>query len=388
MCSPRAILSAFVMLVAGATGSEAQSDVQRLKQQYDALEARRVVAASALDSLRRAVARVLDDSIEAGGRRVRFVGEQMNETNREILTQTLIAERAWLESKFGAHAATLVDSSAWDIEQARAYRSFAPRLRRRTPTVVGLRLDYVTPAGAKRNVVFKLTIDTLGLQSVARAVAGERATQLHPTLQAYVRSGTTLGDAREPEARASQSLALAGSVRGRRCRQGSIEDCRVILAGPTDVSSFSVYFDESDHHEMVRRAAAPRPNASAAVKEDRERCLESRATDACAVAAQRVASRYPFRDVVRTSFAAHALMMGGAAGLDRLVAARGSYEDDPVGLLAHVADVPVDTLVAQWQARVAESGDLATRDPIAPVLFTTLAWSSLLLVAATARRPK
>src|SRR5262245_43586174 len=82
----------------------AQSDVDYLKRQYDAVAARRLAVAHVLDSVRKASATVYDDSLAVGSRRIRFVRAQISDSDEALLVSALEADAARLRADFGASA--------------------------------------------------------------------------------------------------------------------------------------------------------------------------------------------------------------------------------------------------------------------------------------------
>jgi hypothetical protein len=381
MSDARKVLVAVTALLgAGAATLEAQSDVQQLRRQYEALELRRAAAGKALDSLRRAVSRVLSDSLIAGGRQVRFVKEHVSASERAAIVLALEAEAARLRAEFGASASLLADNRPWDIEEY---------VVRRTATNE-FRLEYQPAYGGLKYVFLDRPIDARPIEIVARSMAAGNATRLHPLTTRYVTDGATFDDSGDELARAAESLALSGSATGRRCAGGSIPDCRLVLGGASDKPYLERFFEPVDWPELVRRARRTPPNAPSPSTwaADRERCLEERTGEACEALVRVVPPRFPFGASVRATFFVEGVRLGGEAGLQRLVAARDEYANDPVGLMAHVAGVPADSLIARWRNRVIEQGRLASHDPIVPVFLTSLAWGGLLLMGATLRRPR
>lgn len=372
-----ATVSALLVTAVGPRPLRAQSDVAALRRQYDAVESRRIVAASALDSLRRAARRVLDDSLLAGGRTVAFVSAQLTLDDRERLSTALRDEWRALERAFGASAPLLLDGIAWKVEAM---------LRR---GVRGdLRLEFESPLGGSRYVMLSSPIDARVVARVSRRVAAEQATRLHPVLAAYVGDGgvtfDSLGDERVAAAR---DLALAGSALGRRCLEGATNDCRRVLRPTEGASVLNRYFEPGDWPDLARRARSPSSGDRTEWNRAREECVERGEREVCEAVLRAATPPVPFRREVRGTFVVDALLAGGEKGLERLVAARGDFLGDPIGLLAHVAGHSDESLAASWQARVAVAGREASRHPVAGVLVSSVAWGLLLLGGATLRRP-
>jgi hypothetical protein len=252
----------------------------------------------------------------------------------------------------------------------------------------GYQLDYTPAYGGRKYTALKRPIEARPIEIVMRSTAAANASRLHPLTTRYVLDGATFDDAGDELARAASNLALAGSATGRRCLQGAIADCRIVLGERSELTFLARFYEPGDWPALVRRVRSKPEDAPANWSAERTRCLEEGTADICGPLMPFVPVRYPFGAAVRATFFSEAVLAGGEQGLQRLVAARGAYADDPLGLLAHVAKLPEDSLIARWRTNVAEQGRLASRDPIAPVLLTSLAWSGLLLFGASLRRPR
>ena len=116
---------------------------------------------------------------------------------------------------------------------------------------------------------------------------------------------------------------------------------------------------------------------------DRRACLDGAPTS-CERIIHRVRIPDPFSSTLRATLVTHALELGGRGALDRL--AESGMEPSPVHLLAQVAGVSEDSLVASWQRRTARSLE-EERGSQLPLTLAVLGWATLAFVGASRRKP-
>ena len=335
---------------------------------------RLAVALAELDSLRKARTAVLDDSVRIGGRLVRYPSDALPEDGRAWLVDGIEAAQEALVERFGARATGLVDTNAWEIRVARAVLPYR-------------QVDLFAPLIDGRNIYLsgKLKIGAQEVRAVALTAAGAQAARRHSTLTSY--AGTMSFDDEDSRfVRAARNLALGTSSVGRRCVAGAVGACRVVLSPARGAPPLSVWFSREDHRAIVAASEMRRRRDSVGVRQ-REACRGGD-DEVCDAIVARLEITYPFREDVRATFAAHAVLAGGEAGLARLDAARGSYADDPLALLVHVSGLSEERLIAEWQQRITSAAATAAQPPVAPFAISAAFWCGLLLLGASRRRPR
>jgi hypothetical protein len=363
---------------AGATLAptlSAQSDVAVLRRQFEALRARQQMAGDAFDSLRAAQTSPYNDSLVAAGRRVRFIAGQLSARDQAVLKGALEQVASDLTAQFGASAGALNDTTSWSL-QPRSGRS----VRRY------LRLDLGTKRQAYSPTTFVVPLDSLAVVRVARNQAKAALPSLHPWLAQYLRSGFELDHAWPAYAWAGRSIATSGSSVGRRCQAGSLDECRTILDVTRGGLDHRRLYTPEDWPDLARRLGKPRGVTDSAWTAARDACSRRAEPDACRRVLAWQAPPMPFRDDVRTTLVVEALLMGGDAGIGRVLAARDRFRDDPVGFFAHVAGVGEDSLINVWRARIDDAAKAEVQRSMLPVYLTTLGWGGLLMLVGARRR--
>ena len=364
-------------LAAGVPAIMAQAqDTEAARRAMIALEARSREAGRATDSVVNARTATLNDSLRAAGRVVRFGDRALLPGDRQRMDEALTSAHRSLEERFGTGAAALTDTLVWELRSPRVWDG-AARVQLRAPTADGdaLTITYLPPVPEER-------VSGLALQA-----AGIALVQRHPTLALFAprmtleESGTAYGGA-------VRSLALSTASVGGRCAAGALGACRIALGPSGAASALSTYYVPADYRAVVAASASARQRRDSLSVRQRERCLDDDDDASCEALVHRLNVGYPFLGMVRETFAAHALEVGGAAGLVRLDSARGQFQDDPISLLTYVSGVSESALFAGWRTRLLAAAARESRPPIAPVLFSTLLWSGFLFFVAVRRRPR
>lgn len=366
-----AVAATLLTVVLGPAAVGAQ-DAAAARAAVVAGRARADAALAELDSLRKARTAVLDDSLRIGGRLVRFSSTAFPASERDWLIDGVESAHAWLTEKFGASAPSLVDQNAWEVRSSRIVLKYREL---HAPIVEGRNIDLSSRRG----------LEAADVRTVALTAAGAHVAQRHPVLHAYAVS-MSFDDSDSRNVRAARDLALGTSSVGRRCAAGAVGACRTVLSPARGAPPLTVWFTREDHRAIVAASEMRLRRDSIGVRR-RETCLAG--DDAlCDEIVSRLKVTYPFRDDVRATFAAHAVVAGGEAGLARLDAARGRFEGDPLGLLVHVSGLAEERLIADWQQRVSSAAAADSQPPVAPLVFSAAFWCGLLLFGASRRRPR
>jgi hypothetical protein len=172
--------------------------------------------------------------------------------------------------------------------------------------------------------------------------------------------------------------ATATSTVARRCAVGQLADCRRLLETPTSTARLEDWYDPADYPALVERRDWRKDSEER--QEIARRCVEMHDAGACSDAAHHMLLPYPVPiDAMHESLTALALEKGGPQALARMFAA----PVDDIARVEAAAVMPMDSLVAQWQRRVA-----AAR-PTHGVLgeLIALLWFATLLFVLSRRRP-
>jgi hypothetical protein len=165
-----------------------------------------------------------------------------------------------------------------------------------------------------------------------------------------------------------RELILSTSSRGRRCLDGSIEECELLLELQPVPDPLLQAYDPADYRGLVER---PGTNDYAG----RSRCVTGRELATCVEILQRPGRR-PIRALsgrVRQSLMTFAMMRGGGAAWLRLSRAAGR----PIAeQLASASGMPSDSLLAEWQ-RDLRAGRRTTEGGLTTGFLMMLAWGVL-----------
>jgi hypothetical protein len=368
----RGAIAALVVATLVAPSSARTQTAAAAREAVVAGRERSEAALAALDSVRKARTAVLDDSLRIGGRLVRFSSTGLPESERDWLIGGLEGASVWLAEHFGALAPSLVDPRAWEVRSSRIVRQYREL---HAPISDGRSIYLSTRSG----------LEAEDVRAAALTAAGAHAAGRHSTLEAYAAS-LSFDEEDSRFVRAARDLALGTSSVGRRCAAGAVGACRTVLSPARGAPPLTVWFSREDHRAIVAASEMRLRRDSIGVRR-REACLAGD-NALCDEIVSRLRVTYPFRDDVRATFAAHAVVAGGEAGLARLDAARGSFDGDPLGLLVHVSGLTEERLIADWQRRVSSAAAAEAQPPVAPLVFSAAFWCGLLLLGASRRRPR
>jgi len=352
----------------------AQSDVALLRRQYEAVEARRAAVGTELRNVRNAAKKLFDDSLQIGARRVAFVRAQLTAADLDRMRRVLDAESARLSGLFGAEADALQDSARWTLESDRT------RFKRR------LLLKTTRRDGRAVHEMLSVPLDSAELAVMAKSVATAGLADLHPWFRRFAQGEVPLDSGGGAYAQAASALALRGSSVGERCLEGSLEDCRTVIAPDWSRPTLELFYEPKDYFDLVRRRIRPSSNEHAERKQLRARCVNDGDGQACEALLRGASIGYPFPGDLRATFAVHAILMGGADGVARARAADSRYADDALAFFAYIAGAPADTVLLSWQRSVVASRALASERPVWPLALSSLAWIGLFGFVATRRR--
>lgn len=175
-----------------------------------------------------------------------------------------------------------------------------------------------------------------------------------------------------PEEWARQRMALLSSraAAGPRCHRGDRDACKVVL-GLVPVTDPAIqWHDAASRLRLVRDRSSLARRIDGAMAQACERGSDS----ACIVLLRQfpvAALGDPGSVGTRVSVAREAVAAGGEGALARLLEASGP----PAEQLAVAAGIPVDSLVARWQARVRDT-QAPSRDLSREIALVAMAWAT------------
>ena len=168
---------------------------------------------------------------------------------------------------------------------------------------------------------------------------------------------------------AFEELATSASPLGRRCLVGDTGACVEALAMREPDDALWRWYDAPYRREFIRgKRWTFRP-----VAPDRyDACIggDDAACDAVLRSGTRVQLEPPVRTAARHSFVSLALELGGRDAFARLIDSPGQPMDERLSI---AAGVPVDSLAAMWQARVATAAPQRAEFPTGTAA-SSLAW--------------
>jgi hypothetical protein len=181
------------------------------------------------------------------------------------------------------------------------------------------------------------------------------------------------GDTLNASEWANQRLLLvssASAVAGR-CYRGDIQACRTALMLMPGSDPILDWHDSTTRRRLVRRhgALARRLDARA-----EQQCLGG--SDASCVSLLQLFPSGTFREptavALRSAFLRHALAVGGAGAVERLLVANSG---SPTTRLEAAAQLPVDSLIGRWQMRVRETR-APSQDLTVGIAIMSVAWAA------------
>lgn len=359
-----------VLLCASAQALPAQTAAE-LRHRLEEVRASGALADSSWKLAVRTAAARRTEHVVAGGRRVAYDPDLFLESDRVRLGEGLERGRARLIERFGGESALLLDTTAWFVAPGPRWIGF--------PAVIDLR----TSVGADR-VVMSLgsPIDPEEVERFVLQVAGQAIPALAPALDRFAGSDLGLAPTESRFAMAGREMAISWAATGRRCATGSVAACRAVLTPQSGSEPLSLHFEPEDWRAVVTAGRMPAVGDSAFFA-FRRACLAGNDRD-CATIVGKVGVPDPFSSGLRATFVLHAIELGGRDALGQI---RRAAEADPNALLAAVAGVPPDSLIASWQRRTAQALE-DERQSLVPVTLSVAGWSLLLLVGASRRKPR
>jgi hypothetical protein len=174
-------------------------------------------------------------------------------------------------------------------------------------------------------------------------------------------------------------LASAQSEAARRCAAARVDACASALELDPAPDRLAAWYAPGDYPALVEHWIGW-GRTDSLKRADATRCARTRDAELCAKVVPSVTIGDLLPASARYSLFSLALEAGGPKALERLAASRGSIRVQ----LAATAGVPVDSLLALWQARV-----MASRPShlVAVPALATLGWT-LLFAVASLRRPR
>ena len=332
------------------------------------------VASARADSdfvrIREAAALERTAHLVAGERRVLYSPKQITATDSARIARGLEGGRARLIARFGANSTQLLDSANWLLTSSLDGRSYLTEVR------------LMTSEGAFRATVdLRRPIDPRKVEEFVLGVAGDGLPHLAPGLIRHASGAVSLVDDPDRFVLAGREMALSWSSAARRCITGALVACRAALTVAEPSERLSHYFEPSDWRAVVGASGSP-TDADSLYFVDRRSCLVGEQA-ACARIISRGVVPLPISSSARATLVMHALDLGGLHAIERLVASR---DEDPIALLAAVAGVPEDSLLASWQRRTV-SALYSVQGNRLPLVLSVAGWGALVLVGATRRRP-
>ena len=316
--------------------------------------------------------------IVAGERRVRFDPMELSAQDTSRLATGLRRGAERLRATLGAAGVRLIDDDLWDV---------FPKHTDERSTGIGswfTRIDLVLATsthGDRPRLALTVPIDPDRVADFVVGRAGATLVERTPALHGY-EGWTALLTAEEPYwSEVPRRLAISWAAAGRRCATGATAACADVLAPFDPTDALARLFDPSDHRTLVAVGRLPALTDSIFFA-SRRRCLDG-ADSACARIVGEVEVPDPFGADLRGTLLTHAFELGGSEAMARIASAPA---DAALPLLARVAGIPEDSLIASWQRRTSTALD-RERGTGAGLAVSTAAWSALLLLLVALRKP-
>jgi len=162
-------------------------------------------------------------------------------------------------------------------------------------------------------------------------------------------------------------IVSSQSPLGKACVLGDLRACRVFLGLDSVANPLKTWYDERGRRALV---AEDQVGAQRASRAGSRQCLGG--NDAACLSVLELmglGDRAPAKAYVRQSLVVYALNLGGERSAERLVSTKGSIG----GALAAAANLPVDSLITEWQRNVAQYGGSSTNLPFS-IAIASLVW--------------
>jgi hypothetical protein len=332
-------------------------------------------AREALDSARAGTIAVADRTRDLDGVTIRWAEGSFAQSDFDRIVDGIEAARASLDARFGDAGVQMLRGLRVEI--------YAPsRQRIRRPPV---RIAASTEPNAQ-GASFAPPVDRAEVTTYILGQVGERLRRSAPALRRYPQTHLSLGDSPHRNALAAAHLAYGNSAPGRQCLEGALGACRAILTDAEGDRAKDLWYDAEDAPSIVRSTqhyAAPQSGAALATA--RKSCLEDGLAQACQDVVQILRPVYPYSGLVRGTFVAHAISLGGPDGLSRVIA-DSADATNPIATLARAAGMSEDSLVASWQRELRAARNRERRGTV-PLTASAVIWCALMLIGASFRRP-
>lgn len=371
-------LVATVMFALG--GVPATSPAQVNAESLVAESSRRLAAASArsranleqLETLRAMALRdTPPDSIVAGSLTLRVPGEPLDAKSRATLQGAV--EAAWDSvSRFAGPAAAAI-AAATTIEFTRNWSVNPRRVRSTSIGVPG-------PSGSA-HYFGKNPTESESRDAIVALLGSSDAAAMPQSVRAWSSAWTPVAAPTSGNwSETAFNLATSQSSYSRDCLRGTLSACHTILDFNSRAKgdNWRPAYRPPDLRALVASWRTSDPDAQEVVR----RCVKELRDEACDIVAAVMNIPAPVPVRAKQLLIAHALSAGGAGSFDRLTSATGT----PAEVIAIVAGMPIDQVVAEWQ-QLLSAAEPKGSAPSAAELATIVAWTLIFGTLATRRRP-
>jgi len=166
---------------------------------------------------------------------------------------------------------------------------------------------------------------------------------------------------------AIRGLVLSPSSRGRRCLDGMIDDCALLLELRPVSEPWLQAYDSVDYPGLVERRGRGRAEM------EWSRCVAGKDVGICAGLLRNIGPDRAATPAIRQSLFTFAVKRGGEVAWLRLRRAAGRPVADQ---LTSASGEPIDLLLGEWRRDLRE-GRQTTAAGLGPILLMALAWSVL-----------
>lgn len=320
-----ALLSLLPVLVSAQqavpTLAQLDADLARMSVDVKAAQAR-------LDAARRSAVLAADDSVVVEGITIHVNRSMIVESDRKSIEAGVRAGLRDLRKR-GGSSARLLDGDVWSIETSAGARD-----------AVWMRPGVGARASWGLAVSHPIRSEQVRRFTIQRA--GQRVSELHPKVSAFVGTAYTLESPDRVYHVAHRNFVTSSSSVARRCATGALSACATI-------------FDERQREQWYDATDSIRPG------------------------------RGPVPASARASLLTYAMEINPDTVMQRLLNRRAVGETG-VAVLASAAGISEDDLLRGWHHKLTGAG----RTRATPDLGTTLSsllWAGLFLIVAIRRRP-
>lgn len=318
-----------VVLYSAPVGAQSSTDLAR---DIAALRDSIKVTQALLNERANRLALTADDSLTADGVTVLFPRAALTASDEEAVRAGLAQAKRDLNARYGAGAERLLDGDFWNVRVAGQ--------RDGRYDVASLQAGRRNAVGGGRAIALPVKPEAVKVFALARA--GTRLLERDPKLSAFA-SGSFTFASDEPALHVARfRLAVSNSSVARRCADGVLRACRLVL-NPNESDR---WFAPGD---SVRGNGRPIPKA------------------------------------VHGSLVTVAMELGGARAMNAL--GESHDLDEPVAILAKAAGITPDSLLVAWDSRL-RTASVSRARPALSFAASAVAWWGIFLLAATRRRPR